>query len=73
MLHGHSNRVNCVQWVVPRSGHAQYTTEDRASVEIASGSVDNSVIVWRKEEADTVTVCLDTENEEICSLTAVTV
>ncbi len=58
MLHGHSDRVNCVQWVVPRSGQAQYTAEDRASVEIASGSVDKSIIVWRRGEADTVRRCV---------------
>ncbi len=48
MLHGHTDRVNCVQWVGPRSGSARYTAEQRGCVELASGSVDKNVIIWQR-------------------------
>ena len=54
MLHGHSDRANCVRWVSPRSGHAQYMWEHRAAVELVSGSVDKNVIVWKKSDGDMV-------------------
>ena len=41
-------------WVTPRSGHAQYTLKHRTAVELVSGSVDKSVIVWVKGKDDTV-------------------
>ena len=63
MLHGHCDRVNCVRWVTPRSGHAQYTGDHRTAVELVSGSVDRSIIVWTKGEDEVVRhtiYCLDT-------------
>ena len=48
MLHGHKDRVNCLQWIIWRSGHAQSRYGKATPLELVSGSVDNDVIVWRR-------------------------
>lgn len=48
MLHGHKDRVNCVQWMMWRSEHAQCSYGKASPLELVSGSVDNDVIVWRQ-------------------------
>ena len=42
-LHGHSERVNCVRWIIPLPSPASPT-------ELVSGGVDGKVIVWRGEK-----------------------
>eukprot|EP00731_Ephydatia_muelleri_P007818 Em0004g156a len=45
-LHGHKERVNCVKWITARkSGAASPQT-----LELLSGSVDKSVILWQRTE-----------------------
>ena len=46
MLHGHKDRVNCLQWMTWRSGHDQSRYGRSTPLELISGSVDNDVIVW---------------------------
>lgn len=45
-LHGHKERVNCVKWITARkSGAASPPT-----LELLSGSVDKSVILWQRTQ-----------------------
>ena len=48
MLHGHKDRVNCLRWMIWRSGHAQSRYGSATPLELVSGSVNNDVIVWRQ-------------------------
>ena len=49
MLHGHSNRVNCVCWVTERLPEVPpFSRETDRPIELLSGSVDKTVNLWRE-------------------------
>ena len=49
MLHGHSNRVNCVCWVTERLPEVPpFSQETDRPIELLSGSVDKTVNLWRE-------------------------
>ena len=52
-LHGHKERANCVKWITARSTDAA----SPPTLELLSGSVDKSVILWQRTPEVRYGVC----------------
>ena len=55
-LHGHTERVNCVQWISNRGCGHIVAKQPR---ELVSGSVDKSIRVWRENELNEVLISIN--------------
>ena len=52
MLHGHTDRVNCVAWV-----RSDVATAKTGSPLLLSGAADDNVIVWKYADEASSMVC----------------